>query len=254
MFSAHQNRVWEFLGSARAQLVLKFFRAVSLAHTWHGNNSCVGCIGRQICIAVSMIFSDSAKDGPCDSKSHAGVRYNFGCFRHRHHISLYPSSFGRIKKSLPDSVKIVSVDFLNGWKEIISLCHLYRWMPFVCCGNASILSTRALVDYGYLLDVSVTLLSIAFPTRVKIFINSCVVSTLSWNTLCEYSVLGNKKLNIYLCSNLNDSNHHGLLCLNTWSPVGETVWEGLIGGHCLRLWGFKRPCPTQGVLACVSCL
>lgn len=43
-----------------------------------------------------------------------------------------------------------------------------------------------------------------------------------------------------LCLNgsLKENGHHRLSCLNTWSPVGKTNWEGL--GRRSRLWGFKR--------------
>lgn len=160
MCSAQPSQVWESLGSARAQLVLKFSRVVSLAHTWDGNSACVGCIGGQICIAVSMISIRLCQDGPCDSKSHAGIRCSFGCFVHRHHISLYPSSFGLINTTshrtvphlgLSKSHSLIHENSVSGFSEWLKgnnslLSSQYRWMPLVCWGNAAILSTKSLVD------------------------------------------------------------------------------------------------------------
>lgn len=31
-----------------------------------------------------------------------------------------------------------------------------------------------------------------------------------------------------LCGVLNEKFHHGLKCLNTWSPVGRIVWGGYL--------------------------
>ena len=32
-----------------------------------------------------------------------------------------------------------------------------------------------------------------------------------------------------VCDDLNENGLHGLMCLNTWSPEGKNVWEGLGG-------------------------
>ena len=111
-------------GSARAQLVLKFSRVASLPHTWEGNSACVDCIGCQICIAVSMMWIRLCQGWAVWQQITTRRQVQLWLLWPLSPHLTVPFLIRVYQKVTPWFMKIVSVDFLNSWKEITSLCHL----------------------------------------------------------------------------------------------------------------------------------